>query len=162
MSEAITCGFSKSELAERTSLGDQSDIAVCRSSVPSSTYLLQPLRSLRIAKSSSKPEKQLVLDDERRAPRHTVNLLAEVFVPEKFFGMEFMPCIIRDISKTGVCLEFNEAMLNVPDQLTLSIDDFQFTVECKPKWIDCRKLGLIFDCVAPLVPLEALGVTRRA
>ena len=78
--------------------------------MPTSTYLMQPLRSLSAAKSMRKLDTQFALDDERRARRYIANKLAEVYAPKEFFGT---PCIIRDISGDG-CL-FGISSGNVVD-----------------------------------------------
>ncbi len=141
MSEVFTNGRTRSKLAKKMRLSEKDNISVRRGLVPTSTYLMQPLRSLSAAKSMRKLETQFALDDERRARRYIANQLAEVYAPKEFFGT---PCIIRDISETGACLEFHQEMSLMPDQLLLNVDDFQLTVECKPKWSDCCKMGLLF------------------
>ena len=133
--------FEQDDVAEQMPRCDNRDISVSGNSAPTSTYLKRPLRSFNAAKSMRKLETQSMLDDERHATRYVVNQLASAFVPKKFFGI---PCIIRDISKTGACLEFCEETLMMPHQLILYIDDFQFRVDCEPRWHDQHKMGLLF------------------
>jgi len=111
------------------------------SSLPTSSYLNRSLRSIDAAKTISNVKLRLSSSERRNSMRHLTDLAAKVIGPENF---EPKSCILRDISETGVRIEFEEPIPAMPRLVQLHIHELHVIIKCAPMWLNHCEAGLMF------------------
>jgi hypothetical protein len=55
-----------------------------------------------------------------------------------------MDCLIRNVSKTGACIELNNGVTTVPDEFRLIIKPEGLFRTCKVAWQKGLRVGVVF------------------
>lgn len=54
-----------------------------------------------------------------------------------------IPCTVRNMSSTGVAVEFAQRV-DLPPSFTLVIERDRFSRRCRPVWTNARRVGMAF------------------
>jgi hypothetical protein len=80
------------------------------------------------------------MDDLRRQPRTRTFKSGTISL-----GALSLDCLIRNLSKTGACLELKGSSETLPDEFKLIIKPESLFRTCKVKWRDGHKVGVSFS-----------------
>lgn len=78
--------------------------------------------------------------ERRQLARTKVQKSAKV-VMDSYSG--FVPCMVRDISTLGACIEFAPP-IQIPDKFVMSFDSFRSARMCRVRWRADHRVGVAF------------------
>jgi len=97
------------------------------------------------------------MQDRRKSARDKVLLGGVAEISEIGSTMD---CVVRNLSESGACVEFN-APANLPDEMSLTIKRKGRSYFAKMIWRHANRIGLAFRTMATDAPVDDLDVRLR-
>jgi hypothetical protein len=80
----------------------------------------------------------VVMDEQRKSQRRRALKGATIA-----FGRAAIDCVVRNLSKTGACLEI-VSPIGIPDEFTLVIPSDKVKQQCQVVWRTTQRIGVSF------------------